>query len=84
MFDLQQKAEVEGRQSESKVWDVLVAQTWTGFAAYCYGSPDLSQVINCSVASIMGTDRHTGSIARVFAIDIAALVQSTITAVCDR
>ncbi len=44
MFDLQQKAEVEGRQSEAKVWSVLVAQVWAGFASYCSAPPDLSTV----------------------------------------
>ena len=43
MFDLQQKAEIEGRQSEAKVWSVLVAQVWTGLAGYCSG-PNLKQV----------------------------------------
>ncbi len=46
MFDLEQKAETEGRQSESKVWHVLVAQTWAGFSGYCHGTPDLDQVIS--------------------------------------
>jgi ribosomal RNA-processing protein 12 len=43
MFDLQQKAEFEGRQSEAKVWNVLVGQVWTGLAGYCAG-PNLEQV----------------------------------------
>ena len=43
MFDLQQKAEIEGRQSEAKVWSVLVGQVWTGLAGYCSG-PNLKQV----------------------------------------
>ena len=45
LFDLRQKAETEGRQSEAKVWSVLVAQIWTGLAAYCLGSPDLKEVL---------------------------------------
>ena len=43
MFDLQQKAEIEGRQSEAKVWSVLVGQVWTGLAGYCSG-PSLKEV----------------------------------------
>ena len=43
MFDLQQKAEIEGRQSEAKVWSVLVGQVWTGLAGYCSG-PNLKRV----------------------------------------
>src|SRR5882762_3321013 len=45
LFDLKQKAETEGRQSEAKVWSVLVAQIWAGLAAYCSGSPDLKEVL---------------------------------------
>ena len=44
MYDLQQKAESEGRQSEVKVWSVLVDQIWSGLHGYCYGSPDLKTV----------------------------------------
>ena len=44
MFDYQQKAEIDGRGSVGKVWDVLVAQTWAGFAGYCHGTPDLDTV----------------------------------------
>lgn len=44
MFDLQQKAEAEGRQSEAKVWSVLVAQVWSGLAGYCYAPADLKEV----------------------------------------
>ena len=44
MFDLQQKAEGEGRQSEAKVWSVLVEQIWTGLPGYCWGTVDLKQV----------------------------------------
>lgn len=43
MFDLQQRAEVEGRAAEAKVWSVLVAQIWNGLSAYCYRTPDLSK-----------------------------------------
>lgn len=45
MFDYQQKAETEGRQSEAKVWSVLVQQIWTGLPGYCWGTVDLKQVI---------------------------------------
>lgn len=45
MFDLQSTAEAEGRQSEAKVWSVLVAQVWSGLVGYCWGTPDLKEVI---------------------------------------
>jgi ribosomal RNA-processing protein 12 len=44
MFDLQQTAQSEGRQSEAKVWSVLVSQVWTGLVGYCYSPVDLKKV----------------------------------------
>jgi ribosomal RNA-processing protein 12 len=44
MFDLQQAADSEGRQSEAKVWSVLVGQVWSGFVGYCWATPDLKEV----------------------------------------
>lgn len=52
MFDLQQKAENEGRQSEAKVWSVLVAQIWAGFSGYCWAPVDLKEVNDVSVTYI--------------------------------
>lgn len=49
MFDLQQTAEAEGRQSEVKVWSVLVDQIWSGLHGYCYGTIDLNKVyVSCN------------------------------------
>lgn len=44
MFDLQQTAEAEGRQSEAKLWNVLVHQIWSGLYGYCWGTLDLKEV----------------------------------------
>lgn len=44
MFDLQQKAETEDRQSEAKMWSVLVGQIWAGLSGYCIGTSDLKEV----------------------------------------
>ena len=44
MFDLQQKADAEGRVAEAKLWSVLVSQIWSGLPAYCYQTPDLKEV----------------------------------------
>lgn len=44
MFDLQQKADAEGRAAEAKVWSVLVAQVWNGLPGYCWRTPDLMEV----------------------------------------
>jgi len=49
MFDLQQKADMEGRQSEAKVWSVLVGQIWSGLSGYCSGSSDLKEVRPSSI-----------------------------------
>ena len=44
MFDLQVNADGEGRQSEAKVWSVLVDQIWAGLYGYCYGGIELKKV----------------------------------------
>jgi ribosomal RNA-processing protein 12 len=44
MFELQQTASSEGRDSEAKVWSVLITQIWNGLAAYCDSAPDLHEV----------------------------------------
>ncbi|OBZ70964.1 Ribosomal RNA-processing protein 12 [Grifola frondosa] len=52
MFDLQSTAEAEGRQSEAKVWSVLVKQIWTGLPAYCWGTPDLKQALTPQLSQL--------------------------------
>lgn len=44
MFDFQQVAESEGRQSEAKMWSVLVGQIWAGLTGYCCAPVDLKEV----------------------------------------
>jgi len=44
MYDLQCKAETQGRQAEAKVWSVLVSQVWAGLVGYCWGTRDLTEV----------------------------------------
>ncbi|KAJ3778669.1 armadillo-type protein [Lentinula raphanica] len=53
MFDLQQKAETEGRQSEAKVWNVLISQIWAGFPSYCHGTPDIKETLNASFSQLI-------------------------------
>ncbi|KAL0578292.1 pre-rRNA processing protein [Marasmius crinis-equi] len=53
MFDLQSKAEAEGRQSEGKVWSVLVNQVWNGFPGYCHGSVDLSSTFTQQFSQLL-------------------------------
>ncbi|KAJ3505143.1 hypothetical protein NLJ89_g7567 [Agrocybe chaxingu] len=53
MFDLQQKAEIEGRQSEAKVWSVLVGQVWAGLAGYCSDSADLKTSLTPEFAQLL-------------------------------
>lgn len=53
MFDLQTTAEAEGRQSEAKVWSVLVEQIWMGLPGYCWGTVDLKQARNYSSAFVI-------------------------------
>ena len=44
MFDLNQKADAEGRANEAKMWDVLIGQIWTGLVGYCHNTRDLPEV----------------------------------------
>ncbi|OCH84676.1 NUC173-domain-containing protein [Obba rivulosa] len=53
MFDLQQKAETEGRQSEAKVWSVLIEQIWTGLPGYCWGTADLKQALTPEFSQLL-------------------------------
>ncbi|KAG5339406.1 hypothetical protein C0989_004389 [Termitomyces sp. Mn162] len=53
MFDLQSKAETEDRSSEAKVWSVLVAQIWSGFAGYCCVPPDLKEALTPAFSQLL-------------------------------
>ncbi|CAL1707164.1 unnamed protein product [Somion occarium] len=53
MFDLQAKAEAEGRPSEAKVWSVLVDQVWSGLHGYCYGTPDLKEALTPQFSQLL-------------------------------
>lgn len=79
MFDLQLTAETEGRQSEAKVWSVLVHQIWSGLSGYCYGTVDLREVLLPDFGSrsshnlISFPDTYTATLTNA----IPASVQST-------
>ncbi|KAF7321737.1 rRNA processing protein [Mycena kentingensis (nom. inval.)] len=53
MFALQQAAEAEDRQSQAKLWSVLIGQIWTGLVGYCWASPDLKQSLNATFSSLL-------------------------------
>ncbi|KAI8992894.1 NUC173-domain-containing protein [Trametes punicea] len=53
MFDLQTTAEAEGRQSEAKVWSVLVEQIWMGLPGYCWGTVDLRQSLTPQFSQLL-------------------------------
>ncbi|KAG0698148.1 armadillo-type protein [Suillus ampliporus] len=53
MFNLQQKADSEGRQSEAKLWSVLVAQIWTGFAGYCHAPLDVKTALTPAFSQLL-------------------------------
>ncbi|PFH53781.1 hypothetical protein AMATHDRAFT_136895 [Amanita thiersii Skay4041] len=59
MFDLQQKAEAEGRSSEAKVWSVLVSQVWSGFAGYCSARRDLKESLTPGFAQLLSQILYT-------------------------
>ncbi|KAF9469880.1 ribosomal RNA-processing protein 12 [Collybia nuda] len=53
MFDLQQKAESEGRSSEAKVWSVLVTQVWSGLVGYCSATGDLTHALDPAFSQLL-------------------------------
>ncbi|KAH9931181.1 ribosomal RNA-processing protein 12 [Epithele typhae] len=53
MFDLQTTADAEGRQSEAKVWSVLVEQIWVGLPGYCWAPADLEKSLNAQFAQLL-------------------------------
>ncbi|KAG2119918.1 NUC173 domain-containing protein [Suillus discolor] len=53
MFNLQQKADSEGRQSEAKVWSVLVTQIWSGFAGYCHAPSDIKTALTPAFSQLL-------------------------------
>jgi ribosomal RNA-processing protein 12 len=48
MFNLQQSSESEKRQSEAKLWTVLIAQIWAGLPGYCWSKADTQEVAKSS------------------------------------
>lgn len=53
MFDLQSAAEAGGRQSEAKVWNVLVVQVWAGLVGYCWGTRDLKKALSPTFSQLL-------------------------------
>ncbi|KAJ7268814.1 ribosomal RNA-processing protein 12 [Mycena haematopus] len=53
MFGLQQTAESEDRQSQAKVWSVLIGQIWTGLVGYCWATRDLKEAFNPTFSSLL-------------------------------
>ncbi|KAJ7647107.1 armadillo-type protein [Roridomyces roridus] len=53
MFGLQQEAETEGRQSQAKLWSVLIGQIWTGLSGYCWATADLKEALNPSFSALL-------------------------------
>jgi ribosomal RNA-processing protein 12 len=56
MFNLQQNAESESRQSEAKVWTVLIAQIWAGLPGYCWPKADTQEVAKPSLSQSLFTN----------------------------
>ncbi|KAJ6499124.1 armadillo-type protein [Mycena sanguinolenta] len=53
MFALQQTAESEDRQSQAKVWSVLIGQIWTGLVGYCWATRDLKEALNPTFSALL-------------------------------
>jgi ribosomal RNA-processing protein 12 len=56
MFNLQQNAESENRQSEAKLWTVLIAQIWAGLPGYCWSKADTPEVTNFLLSQTLFTN----------------------------
>ncbi|KAF8554190.1 NUC173-domain-containing protein [Imleria badia] len=59
MFNLQNKAEADGRQSEAKVWNVLISQVWVGFAGYCHAPPDVKNALTPAFSQLLSQLLYT-------------------------
>ncbi|KAF7315455.1 rRNA processing protein [Mycena indigotica] len=53
MFALQQAAEAEDRQSQAKLWSVLIGQIWTGLVGYCWAPTALKESLNATFSSLL-------------------------------
>jgi ribosomal RNA-processing protein 12 len=53
MFGLQQTAESEDRQSQAKLWSVLIGQIWTGLVGYCWATKDLKESLNPTFSALL-------------------------------
>ncbi|KAJ7683246.1 armadillo-type protein [Mycena rosella] len=53
MFGLQQTAETDDKQSQAKLWSVLIGQIWTGLAGYCWATPDLRESLNPTFSALL-------------------------------
>ncbi|KAJ7072103.1 armadillo-type protein [Mycena amicta] len=53
MFAFQQAAEAEDRQSQAKLWSVLIGQIWMGLVGYCWAPADLKESLNPTFSSLL-------------------------------
>ncbi|KAF9049933.1 armadillo-type protein [Panaeolus papilionaceus] len=81
MFDLQQKSEMEGRQSEAKVWSVLVGQVWAGLPGYCAGTSNLKYALTAPFAQLLSQLLYSQSELRPYILKaLRVLVESNTSA----
>ncbi|KIJ68150.1 hypothetical protein HYDPIDRAFT_83324 [Hydnomerulius pinastri MD-312] len=81
MFNLQQKADSEGRQSEAKVWSVLVSQVWAGFAGYCHAPVDVEDALTPAFSQLLSQLLYTQTDLRLPVLKgLKVLVESTFAA----
>ncbi|KIK91816.1 hypothetical protein PAXRUDRAFT_34789 [Paxillus rubicundulus Ve08.2h10] len=59
MFNLKQQAETETRQSEAKLWSVLVSQVWAGFAGYCHAPADVKDALTPAFSQLLSQLLYT-------------------------
>ncbi|KAG6369547.1 armadillo-type protein [Boletus reticuloceps] len=79
MFNLQSTAEADGRQSEAKVWNVLVSQVWVGFAGYCHAAPDVKSALTPAFSQLLSQLLYTQPELRLSVLKgLKSLVESSL------
>ncbi|KAI9569645.1 armadillo-type protein [Boletus coccyginus] len=79
MFNLQNRAEADGRQSEAKVWNVLISQVWVGFAGYCHAPPDVKDALTPTFSQLLSQLLYTQPDLRLLVLKgLKSLVESSL------
>lgn len=79
MFNLQQNSESENRQSEAKLWTVLIAQIWAGLPGYCWAKADTQEAFTTAFSQMLSQILYTQVELRSFVLRaLSVLVDSNV------